>query len=136
MLLFLLDESLIDCWVTGISVYLNYKKQWANFHRSVDICIPFQNSLPPYQHLVAICVFSLMKCLLKSLNHYLMGYFFIVQFWEYFVCSEYKSVVRFVIYKYMLLVYKVFYIRWTMSSIQQKFLKFWWRPMKIFFFLG
>ena len=72
----------------------------------------------------------------KSLNHYLMGYFFIVQFWEYFVCSEYKSIVRFVIYKYMLLVYKVFYIRWTMSSIQQKFLKFCWRPMKIFFFLG
>ena len=64
-----------------------------------------------------------------------MGYFFIVQFWEYVVCSEYKSFVRSVIYKYMLLVYKVFYILWTMSSIEQKFLKFWW-PMKIYFFLG
>lgn len=108
------------------------------FIEALALCIPrsvrFQNSLHPYQHLVTIYVSSSIKYLFKSFNHYLMGYFLIVQFWEYFVCSEYKSFVRFVIYKYMLLVHKVFSILWTMSSIKQNFLKFWWRPNKVFFF--
>lgn len=94
----------------------------------------FLRAPPQWRHRAAPSQGSLVLPFnLLSISFHLVACFLIIEFWDSFICFEYKSFIRYMVYKYFLQCVSSFHL--LTASFEDRSFKFWWSPSYQFLIL-